>query len=225
MMLLLGSVGALAQPPAPPTSAAADEPSVTQPPWRAAQGFPDITTALARKAPLAAQSTVLMGLDFTLPLLVAIPGALVGAGVGATLGTFELPFTNLGGPRVAPNPGAQILLGAVVGALVLGSLSLLGGDLVFNTFHLGRMAAARISATAVLLVGLVTAGMLVVVLALPALSLPTPLLAALTTFAVWACCMSACFLPPLALVAGVGFRMAADYLGGSALWEEVPAEK
>lgn len=210
------------QPPEEP-STESSTPTVTRPPWRPRQGIPDLTSLVARRAPLALQSTVLLGLDFAVPVALAVPGAIVGAAVGAVLGTFQVPFSTPNGPRSsALNPTTTLMLGAVIGGFIGGTLTMLGADIALSTFHLQKLAASRIMGTLVMGLGVVLAAGMALATVLPLFGLPTPVTAVVGAFAAWACCMGACFIPPLALVAGAGFRMTTDYVNGSALWEEAP---
>lgn len=206
LLLLLHATPAQdAPPPAVPAPFHA-----TSRPW-------DLSMRAARLAPEALQPVALEVLDTALPTLVAVPAALLGGALGAVVGTFAFPWSQVG--LVQPNPAVQAGAGAVAGAVGGTLLGTLVGDLVFNPFHLGHVLPARVAGALFLMPLVVVGGALVAWGVAPVKGLPVAAqwgaVGGLGSLAV----LGAFLAPQAAVVAMVVARMWADQSAGSAYWE------
>ncbi|MEW5849006.1 MAG: hypothetical protein AB2A00_09330 [Myxococcota bacterium] len=208
---------------APPAETASPGFENEPPPWRPSLGPVDATMFIARTAPLEWQATLLLGVDILAPVLLALGPALVGGVAGFALAGLPVPSISNGAPTVVL--GAGSLPGAAVGALVAGGATLFMLDVVFNTFHLGRLAPARLVGLGIMMPPAILAMTYALWLTTPHPQVPAAVDAALLAGTLMAVGLNFTVLPLVALTTSAFVRAYVDYEEGSPLWtrEERPA--
>lgn len=176
----------------------------------------DATGFLAGLFPRDYRAWGLVALDMALPLVVAMPIALVGSIAGAYGLTQLLHLTS---KRDIPLYSPEAISGAALGFVGAGMLSLFIADLLLNSFHLKWLITSRFTGLAITGIG---AGALTALLLVfgPLAAGLNPLIPMLILVG-GTVLLGAFFvvLVPVALAAGLAMRVLADEDFGSPMWQ------